>query len=52
MNLLVWFVNSNVENAVSTSIIGFVYGPIFPATLALANDLLPPEVHMVSMALM
>ncbi|KAL0950864.1 hypothetical protein HGRIS_007623 [Hohenbuehelia grisea] len=51
MHLLIWFVNSNVENAFSASMIGLVYGPIFPACLGLANDLLPAQVHMVSMGL-
>ena len=52
MQLLIWFVNSNIQNAFSTSIIGLVYGPVFPATLTLANDILPPDIHMVSMAIM
>ncbi|KAG5220778.1 MFS substrate transporter [Salix suchowensis] len=38
MQLLIWFVNSNAGNAFSASMIGVVYGPIFPACLALAND--------------
>ncbi|KAF8807212.1 MFS general substrate transporter [Phlegmacium glaucopus] len=50
MQLLIWFVNSNVQNAFFTSIIGLVYGPIFPAALTLANDILPPDICMVSMA--
>lgn len=52
MQLQIWFVNSNVENAIATSVIGLVYGPVFPACLTLANDILPPEVRMVSMAFM
>ncbi|KAJ8487811.1 hypothetical protein ONZ45_g14197 [Pleurotus djamor] len=51
MQLLTWFVNSNVGNAFFTAIIGMVFGPLFPACLGLAGDLLPPEVHMVSMGL-
>ncbi|KAF8898373.1 major facilitator superfamily domain-containing protein [Infundibulicybe gibba] len=51
MHLLIWFVNSNIENAFSTSIIGLLYGPIFPACLDLATSILPPDVHMVAMAL-
>ena len=51
MQLLIWFVNSNIENAFSTAIIGTVYGPMFPACLTMANELLPPNVHMVSMTL-
>ena len=51
MHLLIWFVNSNIENSFSTAVIGIVYGPIWPCSLATATDLLPPEVHMVSMAL-
>ncbi|KAF8226082.1 MFS general substrate transporter [Tricholoma matsutake] len=49
--LLIWFVNSNVENAFSTGLIGVLHGPIFPACLTMANELLPPNVHMSSMTL-
>ena len=52
MQLLIWFVNSNIQNAFSTGIIGLAYGPVFPASLTLANDILPPDIHMVSMAIM
>lgn len=51
MQLLIWFVNSNVENAFSTGLIGVLHGPIFPACLTMANELLPPNVHMSSMTL-
>lgn len=52
MHLLIWFVRSTVENGISTAIVGLVYAPIFPGVLSLANEISPPEVHMVSMALM
>ena len=52
MQLLIWFVNSNIQNAFSTAIIGLAYGPVFPASLTLANDILPSDIHMVSMAIM
>jgi len=52
MQLLIWFVNSNVQNAFAMSIIGVVYGPVFPACLSLANDILPSEVRFMSMAIM
>ena len=52
MQLLIWFVNSNIQNAFYIGIIGLVYGPVFPASLTLANDILPPDIHMVSMAIM
>jgi hypothetical protein len=52
MQLLIWFVNSNIQNAFSTGIVGLVYGPVFPASLTLANDTLPPDIHMLSMAIM
>ncbi|KAF9459473.1 major facilitator superfamily domain-containing protein [Collybia nuda] len=48
---LIWFVDSTVQNSVSASIFGVLYGPIFPACLSMANSLLPSEVHMVSMTL-
>lgn len=52
MQLLIWFVDSNIQNSVSASIFGALYGPIFPACLSMANDLLPSKVHMVSMTIM
>jgi len=52
MHLLIWFIKSGIQNAVSASLIGVLYGPIFPACLSMANDILPEEVHMVAMALM
>ena len=52
MHILIWTVKSLFLNAFATSIVGLVYGPVFPATLTLANDILPVEVSMVSMALM
>lgn len=52
LHLTIWLVKSNVENAAATSLIGLLYGPIFPACLSMANDVLPAEVHMVAMALM
>ncbi|KAJ8454763.1 hypothetical protein ONZ51_g12842 [Trametes cubensis] len=51
MHLLILLVPSFVGNAVSTAIIGTVYGPIFPANIASARDLLPAEVHLVSLAI-
>ena len=51
MHLLIWFVPSFVENAFSTAVVGFVYGPIYPSNLGTARDLLPPEVHLVSLAI-
>ncbi|KAI0662595.1 MFS general substrate transporter [Cubamyces menziesii] len=51
MHLLLLLVPSFVGNAVSTAIIGTVYGPIFPANIASARDLLPAEVHLVSLAI-
>ncbi|KAF5355973.1 hypothetical protein D9756_004247 [Leucocoprinus leucothites] len=52
LQVLVWVVKSNVQNSVATAFIGLFYGPVFPGALGMANDVLPEEVHMVSMALM
>jgi fucose permease len=51
MQLLMWLINSNIENAVSASLIGAFFGPVFPACLELANDLLPAEASMIAMAI-
>ncbi|KAH9890932.1 MFS general substrate transporter [Cubamyces lactineus] len=51
MHLLILLVPSSTGNAVSTAIIGTVYGPIFPANIASARDLLPAEIHLVSLAI-
>jgi fucose permease len=52
MQLLIWFLKSPTQDAIYTSLIGLFYGPVFPAALGMANDILPDEVHMVAMALM
>ena len=52
MELSILFVKSNIANAVATAIIGTLFGPLFPACLSVANDILPSEVQMISMALM
>lgn len=51
MHLFIWFIDSTIENAVSAALIGAVFGPVFPACLELANDLLPAEVNMISMGI-
>ncbi|KAG5648169.1 hypothetical protein DXG03_006124 [Asterophora parasitica] len=38
-------------NAVSASVVGVLYGPLFPGILRLATDILPSEVHMISMGI-
>ena len=52
MQLLILFLKSATQDAIYTGLIGLFYGPIFPAALGMANDILPGEVHMVAMALM
>lgn len=51
MHLCIWFINSVFENALSTGLIGVLYGPVYPSVLALAVDLLPNDVHMIAMAI-
>ncbi|KAJ7225733.1 major facilitator superfamily domain-containing protein, partial [Mycena pura] len=51
MLILLWFIHSIPENALFVSLIGLLFGPIFPACLELGNDLLPVEVNMISMAI-
>ncbi|KAG6911765.1 hypothetical protein DXG01_000011 [Tephrocybe rancida] len=51
MHILIRVIDSNMENSVNVALIGFLYGPIFPAILRLTNDILPPEVQMISMGL-
>lgn len=52
MTILIWFVNSTIENALSSAVVGLMYGPIFPGTLSLCNDVLPKDVLLVSMAIL
>jgi hypothetical protein len=52
MIMLIFFVKSTIGNALSSAVVGLTYGPIFAGTLGLCNDVLPKEVHMVSMALL
>ncbi|KAG6812528.1 hypothetical protein H0H92_002419 [Tricholoma furcatifolium] len=49
MHVLIWKINSFIENAVSAACIGLLYGSIFPAILRLTNDILPADVQMISM---
>ncbi|KXN83561.1 Bypass of stop codon protein 6 [Leucoagaricus sp. SymC.cos] len=51
MEFLIWFVNSNAASAFFTSVIGLVFGPVYPAVLSLATAALPDELQMISMAL-
>ncbi|KAF9014961.1 major facilitator superfamily domain-containing protein [Cyathus striatus] len=51
MELLIWFIDSAMANAIFASIIGVACGPVFPACLGIAIDVLPSEIHMVTMAL-
>ncbi|KAF9535544.1 major facilitator superfamily domain-containing protein [Crepidotus variabilis] len=51
MQITIWRVNSNIQNALAASIIGLLYGPVWPAILTLTTDILPPHVHMASMAI-
>ncbi|PFH46989.1 hypothetical protein AMATHDRAFT_77416 [Amanita thiersii Skay4041] len=51
MHLLIWFTKSIFGNALCASIIGLLYGPVFPAFLSMATDILPTDVHLVSMAI-
>ncbi|KAJ7139911.1 major facilitator superfamily domain-containing protein [Mycena epipterygia] len=50
MQLSIWFIDSTIENAVAISLLGVLFGPMFPVCLELANDLLPVELAMISMA--
>ena len=52
MQLLILFLKSATQDAIYTGFIGLFYGPVFPAALGMANDILPSEVHMIAMALM
>ncbi|KAG6837122.1 hypothetical protein H0H93_014428 [Arthromyces matolae] len=51
MHVLIRVINSNIENSLSVALVGLFYGSIFPAILRLTNDILPSEVHMISMGL-
>ncbi|KAK7058591.1 hypothetical protein VNI00_002227 [Paramarasmius palmivorus] len=51
MHILIWLVNSNIENSFSTAIIGLMYGPVWPASLTMLSEILPPDVRMMGMAI-
>ncbi|KAJ3551037.1 hypothetical protein NMY22_g38 [Coprinellus aureogranulatus] len=51
MQFINWFVPSIPVNGTALAVIGLLFGPVFPASLNWANDMLPHEVRMVSMAL-
>ncbi|KAF8350240.1 MFS general substrate transporter [Amanita rubescens] len=50
-HLLIWLTKSVFVNAFCASIIGLLYGPIYPGLLSMATEVLPDEVHLVSMSL-
>ena len=52
MHLMIWFIDSSLENIFSASIVGLVYGSVWPGALGLITELLPEEFQMISMALM
>jgi MFS family permease len=52
MHILIWLVNSNIENSFSTAIIGLMYGPVWPASLTMLSEILPPDVRMMGMAIL
>ncbi|KIL71036.1 hypothetical protein M378DRAFT_6885 [Amanita muscaria Koide BX008] len=51
MHLLIWLTSDVFGDSFSASLIGLFYGPVFPAMLSMATDILPDEVHLISMAL-
>ncbi|EIN13597.1 hypothetical protein PUNSTDRAFT_129275 [Punctularia strigosozonata HHB-11173 SS5] len=52
MYLVIWLVPSVFGDAFAASIVGLVYGPMFPGALGLAIDVLPCDVTLVSMAIL
>ncbi|TFK57453.1 MFS general substrate transporter [Heliocybe sulcata] len=52
MNLLIMLINSSTANTVSASIVGLVFGPVFPGTLGLSNEVIDEDIRMISMAVM
>ncbi|KIJ68723.1 hypothetical protein HYDPIDRAFT_81703 [Hydnomerulius pinastri MD-312] len=52
MHLTIWLINSVIENGIAAAVVGSVFGPIYPAMLGFANEVLPSDVHMVSMTIL
>ena len=52
MHLLIWFVDSFVENAFSVAVVGLAYGPIFPGNMGQASEVYPEDLRMIGMAIM
>jgi fucose permease len=52
MHLLIRFIPSVVANAVSVSMVGLAFGPLFPSAMNMLSDILPAEQHLVGMALL
>ncbi|TFK20148.1 MFS general substrate transporter [Coprinopsis marcescibilis] len=51
MQLVIWFVDIVPVNAVALVIIGLVFGPMFPASMNMANDIIPADQRLISMAI-
>lgn len=47
--LTIWFVDSFIENCVATAFLGLLYGPMYVDGLAIVKELLPEDLHMISM---
>ena len=52
MHLLIRLTKGVFGNALCASIIGHPRGPIYPGILSMTTEVLPDEVHLVSMSLM
>jgi fucose permease len=52
MYLVIWLVPSVFGDAFAASIVGLVFGPMFPGALGLAIDVLPKDIALVSMAIL
>ncbi|KAI0803076.1 major facilitator superfamily domain-containing protein [Irpex lacteus] len=47
--LTIWFVDSFIENCFATAFLGLLYGPMYVDGLAIVKELLPEDLHMISM---
>ena len=51
LEIIIWFTNSLIGNAVCFSLIGVAFGPVFPAALMFVSDILPDDLRSGAMGL-
>jgi hypothetical protein len=52
LDLIIWQVPSVLGGGISTALIGFCQGPIFPVAVGVSSRLLPQSVNMTALSIL